>query len=514
MIVGGGVAPFHLEDVLDRLNAWAPIAESDGARSYLEDYIKQIAAGDHGTNLRAYRTFLPPRLVSAAKEGRLVTFFGAGLSVAAGVPTWNALLDRLGLVPELKTEPHLAHDPLTLAELLAHEIGNLALQDQLRAAMRKASRPTIAHLLLVQLSQPVYVTTNYDALFEEAWHIVHGSGEGPVVLTNDSDFARNAVDPDNLQPLGNRPLLIKIHGCARRESEEMILTRSQYRRHYRSNEVLFKAIRDILRRRHTLFLGFGHRDPEITRLVEDVIHAYETASDPKKPAPALYSLQFDMRERTPEVFAARGILALQPPLALEAPEDYDYRSVGTAQALADLVAAMDSSVHEILNLDQLLRNSVDTLSDVLQTAMKVLKDAAPELLACWDDEKALGKVLGAIRVSLGALAGQGVYVLRENGDIHQTAFPPGLTAPERTAPTRLHQRGTTFAKHACTDSRLSPIPTHQSLTDRAPSFSASLWAPPTATPGSCSRRRRSELGICLWHSRQVHRSPIRTSASC
>lgn len=411
------------------------MSDNTEAVRYVVAYAQALLTTDHRASLDGFRTFLPPRLVSAGKTGSLVPFFGSGISVSAGVPTWQGLLERLGVSPELSKEPQLENDPLTTAELLAHEIGASELQRELRRVMLRPRTPTLVHHLLAQLCQPVYVTSNYDRLFEIAWATVHGGSE-PFVVTTDSDFARHGLDPNDPQARDDRPILLKIHGCAKRDEEQLILTRSQYRRHYRSNTRLFDALKKLLFSRHTLFLGFGHRDPEITRLVEDVIHKYETQGG----SPALYSLQFDMKERTPEVFAARGIVALQPPISLDAPNGFDYRSAGVTKALIDLNGAMDSAAHGALHLDDELSACVTALHDDLEGAMERLKNAVAALEPRLDDTGFVEQELAQVLQDLGPLAGQGVYLLRENGDILQCSLPPALTAPERRQAACLHDR--------------------------------------------------------------------------
>ncbi len=276
MIVEKNEAPEHLSDI-DRYikNNWSPIYDDKDAIDFVRSHLKSLIDNDYVNSLSAYNTFVPPRLVNAAKIGNVSPFFGAGVSIAAGIPTWNGLLKNLGVSEELVKEPNLEHDPLTLAELLAHEVGYLELQKQLRAYMESVTTPSIAHYMLAQLSQGVYITTNYDTLFEIAWKKVnHGSHE-PMVITNDADFNRYGLDPLKLEPIDDNIILLKIHGCASRYDEELILTRSQYRKHYRTNKLLFESVTELMLQKHILFVGFSHKDPEITRLVDDAIHEYE-----------------------------------------------------------------------------------------------------------------------------------------------------------------------------------------------------------------------------------------------
>jgi hypothetical protein len=406
--------------------------------SVLLKYLDRLIHSEYKQDLKVFDTFLPPPLVKAAKERHCVPFFGAGVSAEADLPSWWDLLDRLGFQADFAGDPELEHDPLTAAEVLASSIGMPMLDSALRASIKRATTPTLAHFLLAALNQDVYVTTNYDCLFEVAWKTLYNVE--PRVVTTDADLRTFGVDR-SFRKSRSRPLLFKLHGSLERDSEELILTRSQYRRHYRTNQEMFASVRNCLARSNTLFVGFGHRDPEITRLVEDVVHIFETRKKGRKGArtgPAFYSLQFNMGERTPEIFAARGMVALQPPLTLDPPEKIDARTVSLVRSQLDLLAAVDSSVHDQLDLDSLLSDSLDELGQALGSGLDELGGLARSLKT--GQLKRVGeKRLRTLSETLGALAGQGVYLLDEDDSIVEVGLPAGLSLPERKTK-GLHRR--------------------------------------------------------------------------
>ena len=198
---------------------------------------------------------------------------------------------------------------------------------------------------------------------------------------------------------------------------------------------MFEAVRFCLGRSNTLFVGFGHRDPEITRLVEDVIHAFETKSG-KAAAPAFYSLQFNMGEQTPEIFAARGIVALRPPLSLSTPEGVDPRTVSLVRSQFDLLGAVDSTAHESLNLGPSLSDALERIGEELGRGLGLLEDLA--------GESGVGSAIVRDRLrvvgeKLGDLAGQGIYLLNEGDEIKEVWLPDGLSDPGRLE-ADLHRR--------------------------------------------------------------------------
>lgn len=438
MIVSQNDKPEHLPEIRDAIsNEWRPVVESSDSIKSVLKHVDYLISKDYENSLLGFKTFIPPRLVSASKIGNVTPFFGAGVSIAAGIPTWAKLLEKLGVSDDLAQEPNLDNDPLTLAELLAHEIGFLELQRELRNLMVATTTPSIVHYLLAQLSQGVYVTTNYDTLFEIAWKKLNSGCGEPIVITTDADFSLFGINPNIIEPIDDRVIILKIHGCASRHDEELILTRSQYRRHYRTNTVLFEAVRELMLQKHMLFIGFSHRDPEITRLVDDAIHKYK---ENNTQAPEYYSLQFDMKEKTPEVFAARGMLALRPPMSLSEPAEFDYRTAGLSKGLVDFCAAMDSKAHESLDLDAELRQSVDEIENEISGVMTELSNAARGIEAHITDDNFIQNTLDSILITLDQAAGQGVYLLRNNGDVRLYAIPAVLANPDRRRATTLSRR--------------------------------------------------------------------------
>lgn len=267
-----GMAKITLATSYDRIKElvdngrFADPAGAEDLVQYLDQLRRELPSAE---NWAAVPTFWPPRCVRGIQAGEGVIFFGAGLSMPCNVPSWSALLENtFGLEPTLVHDDDLATDPLTLAELAGEHVGHEALQGLLRRVMQ-ARRPfSVSHALIALLDCPAYITTNYDSLFEDAWAAVRNDVAPLHIVTNDGDLP---------VPDGSTPLY-KIHGDAAKTDEHLILTRRDYRMHYRANTELFARIRDHLTRNQMIFVGFSHKDPEVSRLVEDVIYEYERPS--------------------------------------------------------------------------------------------------------------------------------------------------------------------------------------------------------------------------------------------
>lgn len=418
------------------------------AARYCEDLAKTLTNGN--ATAATFRNFWPPRLVKAMKANRLICFFGSGLSLPSGLPTWTTLLTReFPLDASFQTDQDLENDPLTRAELSSHRLGAEALQDRLRASHKGSYEPTLSHYWTAALRLPHYITTNYDGLFEDAWKHLYGSDIRIVLNEADLLPRTNAAEP----------LLFKIHGSIHSDKEHLILTRSDYRRHYRDNVGFFKRIQELLFRNDTLFLGFGHKDPEVTRLVDEAIWQWEDKERKRKrrnwphlasPAVAVsgadldapsslnfYSLQFDMKSHVPEIFAARGIVALEPSRdGLTAP---DLRTASLVRDLIDLCGVCETNVAEGDSLDERLEEYASTLSSALSSGLDTLARQVPAALSYLLHGAGDAAFLADLMQGLEELASQGVYLLDEDGVIQNAALPDGLTNPQRKGG-RLGQR--------------------------------------------------------------------------
>ena len=390
---------------------------------------------------QCFSTFWPPRLVNAFENDRLICFFGAGLSIPSGLPSWYTLLKNyFGLEQSFLTDDELNTDPLTLAELASHQVGAEQLQVVLRKTMKRVSTPSTAHFITAALRLPFYITTNYDVLFERAWKLIN-PGIELVTLVNDADLPQHTDENDVLLAKGESTYLLKIHGCLNRVDEHLILTRSDYRYHYRANQQFFQCIIDLLSTYHVLFLGFSHKDPEVTRLVENAIYSYEKKpqiSQNNKQKPNFYSLQFNMMSHTPEIFAARDIVALNPPVVFSDVEDP--RSLSLAQALIDLIGATEKNFHKELSLDDIFDQYTNQLTLELQDALDKMSDFEDDAINALIDSSDTCEWLTKLENNLGALAGQGIYLLNDLGMIMQMALPKGLDKDARLAKISFSER--------------------------------------------------------------------------
>lgn len=195
-------------------------------------------------------------LATCASDGDLSLFLGAGVSRAAGLPLWKDVVDELLDAAGVDDDERAAVTRLEVpdqAEYVARRLGG---GDELRTWVQErfAPRPhALAHALLATLPVRETVTTNWDALFEQA---VGDTGRRISVLPYDD-------------PAGADTWLLKLHGDAGR-GDDLVIRRSDYLRFGAEQSALAGVVQSLLFTRHMLFVGFSLVDENFIRIADEV----------------------------------------------------------------------------------------------------------------------------------------------------------------------------------------------------------------------------------------------------
>lgn len=228
------------------------------------------------------------RLKDVALAGKLVPFMGAGVSAAAGAPTWRELLDRLadklGVPPDIQAELQRLN-ALDCAEYLRSQCSDPAEFGRQVAQLVNVRRYGLAPLLLAGLPSPAAITLNFDTLFEDA---AADTGNPCTVI------------PDGPGPDPGRWLL-KLHGSVRKP-ETIVLTRGDHLEFTTSGEALSALVKAPMLTHHMLFVGFGLSDDHFHAIVHDVNRARPRRGsgqgpDPERMATVLTLHADQVRER-------------------------------------------------------------------------------------------------------------------------------------------------------------------------------------------------------------------------
>ena len=207
--------------------------------------------------MKIANVYFPELLLNALRDGRLVVFAGAGVSMAppAGLPDFRRLANQV-------------------AEGTGESIGNAETEDRFLGRLRErrvkvhqraadilqwnAPKPTALHLSLLRLfgerGAVRVVTTNFDDLFES------------TALSQYDSHPRVFQAP--ALPLGNRfHGIVHLHGSVN-EPEEMVLTHRDFGRAYltESDGWARRFLVNLFTNYTVLFVGYSHSDTIMTYL--------------------------------------------------------------------------------------------------------------------------------------------------------------------------------------------------------------------------------------------------------
>lgn len=293
-------------------------------------------------------------LAGRARCGELALFIGAGVSMAAGLPSWEALISAIAERHDLDLDD--VPSALDRAELLRRELGD-DFGDAVAQESSRVSRYAITHSLLAALGCREIVTTNYDTLYEKAARDIDGTAAVPVLPYD--------------EPRPGSPWLLKMHGDVN-DPAGIVLTRSDFVRYDSRSRPMGSVVQSLMLTRHLLVVGASLTDDNFLRLAHEVVDFRQhRPSGGSRPAPL--GTVLDRRRVEGKARLWEGIFDYVAASARERPEEQS-RDLSIA---LDLLAAHAAGTAHLLDrrYDYLL--STDDERETAQAARRLYDQVAP-----------------------------------------------------------------------------------------------------------------------------------------
>ena len=218
----------------------------------------------------------PTELIEMLAKRRCVVFLGAGVSnnsvspAGARPPTWSGFLaDALTICenPKAHIKAYLkSGDYLSACDLIREKLGEEWINLLRQKFVHPGYIPAAIHEHLFNLDTRIYVTPNFDKIFDR--HALQASG-GTIAIKSYSDEDVSSISR------GQDRYILKIHGDID-NPQRLIFTRKQYAEARVKYPSVYNVFESLLVTNCFLFVGCGLSDPDISLLLENYrfFHTY------------------------------------------------------------------------------------------------------------------------------------------------------------------------------------------------------------------------------------------------
>ena len=225
-------------------------------------------------------SFIPTALIRDLRNGNVLAWVGAGLSVGMGYPTWETLIGRISenidstlwrnSTLQEWAQKNASNAPEWVAEVLSqtnHKEYCDALLNEFGHSDKKSS---VIHALLSLLPFKGYITTNYDSLIEHNLELF--TKYKPHIYTPKNAISLLAKDE-------NQKFVYKVHGSINESTDEVILTETDYYA-LMQDGVYGKVLSQMLSKYTLVGFGYSLRDRDFRSILHERYELFKNNCPP------------------------------------------------------------------------------------------------------------------------------------------------------------------------------------------------------------------------------------------
>ncbi len=201
-------------------------------------------------------------LAESVMNKNCAIFLGAGVSLAAGFPSWESLIQKMRKSAGLNMNMDYG-GYLQCADYCRRIMGDGNFYDFVRREFERKPgwEKNDPHLLLAKLPCKMYITTNYDTRMEDALEKVR-TGEIVNVISSDG----NAYKYDSVRN-NDCIWVIKMHGCTRGNCQDIVIGESDYLNYETKYKNMYNLVNRVMQQYDVLFLGYSISDWNVSKIL-------------------------------------------------------------------------------------------------------------------------------------------------------------------------------------------------------------------------------------------------------
>ncbi len=211
----------------------------------------------------------PEALFERVRSGNVVLCTGVRLAAAAGMPTWEQLLEKLSAKLEQGKDDVErlieARQLLTVTGYLRRKLGTETFRETIQEAFGASKDPSNTHKWLHRIPFHAALSTGYDCLIERALQ----DKEEPKVYSH-TDGAKLRIAEDL------KHYVVKAHGDVER-LDDLVISARDYKRKIRANQPYHAFLQDLYRTRTLLLVGYHHDDPDFVLFMDRLVSTFRDA---------------------------------------------------------------------------------------------------------------------------------------------------------------------------------------------------------------------------------------------
>lgn len=195
-------------------------------------------------------------LAEELRDGKLIIFVGAGVSMNSKLPSWNELIrdyaEKLGMIKENEQRSFNGEETLEIPEIYYDKFGKIKYYEILekRFNARKYS-PNSIHKTLKKMNLNYIITTNYDKLIEDEFE----NKKIYDIITKDNELPYSKTNK----------AIIKMHGDLK--NRNIVLKKSDYDNYEKNFPLISTFIKGLFTSNTILFIGYSLNDVNVKDII-------------------------------------------------------------------------------------------------------------------------------------------------------------------------------------------------------------------------------------------------------